>query len=533
MKKIFNTKLTIIFLLVFYFSQNLYAEYNAKNAVDAVYYAYDRGVENKSGNRWRAHVSVTDNDEHSHEFWIHPIKFEDQDEHTIIRIHISHKVSGEFDEQIYYDFFITSSGECQFLRLDVNQRSWISEVSGVITDMLFSSLIQYFTGSVEAGNLGGKIGSDFGEYIAKKIKSHIIKDWKSALDHLIVVCFDRVIYKWKSWRSFDKYPRCIGDVNGDGKIDIIGFHKNSVMVSLSDGRSFGDAKKWSDGFVELTAWKNFNEYPRYVADVNGDGKADIVGFGKSGVSVALSIGDGFGNGSLWTNEFGINYGGWKNFSQYPRCVADVNGDGKADIIGFSYDGVNVALSNGEKFERAVKWRDGFGIKAGWKNFNQHPRFIADVDGDGKADIIGFSDECISVALSDGRSFGRATVWHDDYCVRTGWISNDKYPRCVADVNGDGKADIIGFGENGVIVSLSNGHGFNRQVIWREGFNINASWTCFNECPRYIADVNKDGKADIIGFCQNNVSVALSNGRSFGRATAWHKGFCINTDMWPY
>ena len=36
----------------------------------------------------------------------------------------------------------------------------------------------------------------------------------------------------------------------------------------------------------------------------------------------------------------------------------------------------------------------------------------------------------------------------------GWISDDRYPRLLADVNGDGKADIVGFADGGVLVSLA-------------------------------------------------------------------------------
>jgi hypothetical protein len=46
---------------------------------------------------------------------------------------------------------------------------------------------------------------------------------------------------------------------------------------------------------------------------------------------------------------------WSDFNTYPRVVADVNGDGKADIIGFSHSGVVVALSNGAGFDPATTW----------------------------------------------------------------------------------------------------------------------------------------------------------------------------------
>ena len=42
--------------------------------------------------------------------------------------------------------------------------------------------------------------------------------------------------------------------------------------------------------------------------------------------------------------------------------------------------------------------------------------------------------------------------------RRGWSSDDLYPRELADVNGDGLADIVGFGIAGVTVALATGAG---------------------------------------------------------------------------
>jgi hypothetical protein len=40
----------------------------------------------------------------------------------------------------------------------------------------------------------------------------------------------------------------------------------------------------------------------------------------------------------------------------------------------------------------------------------------------------------------------------------GWVSDDRYHREVADVNGDHMADIVGFGDAGVYVALATGGG---------------------------------------------------------------------------
>src|SRR5581483_3557154 len=93
-------------------------------------------------------------------------------------------------------------------------------------------------------------------------------------------------------------------------------------------------------------WSSQNIFPRLLADVNGDHMADIAAFGDAGVFVALATGGGnFGNPFLASNSFGASAaaGGWSNNDTYTREFADVNNDGRADIVGFGGDNVFYAL----------------------------------------------------------------------------------------------------------------------------------------------------------------------------------------------
>ena len=312
------------------------------------------------------------------------------------------------------------------------------------------------------------------------------------------------------WSSQDQYPRMMGDVNGDGLSDIVGFGNSGTYVSLSTGSGFAPATRWIAAYgYSAGGWTSQNVYLRMVGDVNGDGLADIVGFGKYGTYVSLSTGSAFGASSRWIASYGYSAGGWTSQDKYPRMLADVNGDGKADVVGFGAGGTYVSLSTGSSFASAQLWIRAFGVNAGgWISQDQYPRIVADVTGDGKADVIGFGKAGAYMAPSSGTSFAPSALWLRDLCTSQGWSSQDLYPRTVADFDGDGKADIIGYKDAGVYVALSSGSGFGASALQKCFFGTADGWTSYDLYPRTAADLNSDRKADLIGFGQKGVFVSL-------------------------
>ena len=107
------------------------------------------------------------------------------------------------------------------------------------------------------------------------------------------------------------------------------------------------------------------KHPRFLADITGDGRADIVGFGDAGVWTALSNGDGtFQAPQFVLADFGFEAGGWR-VEKHPRFLADITGDGRADIVGFGDAGVWTALSNGDGTFQAPQFvLADFGFEAG-------------------------------------------------------------------------------------------------------------------------------------------------------------------------
>ena len=260
-------------------------------------------------------------------------------------------------------------------------------------------------------------------------------------------------------------------------------------------------------------WTSEDQYPRELADVNGDGMADIVAFGIPGVLVSLATGGGnFAAPVL--RLAGLNPGnGWTNETQYPRELADVNGDGMADIVAFGTPGVLVSLATGGgNFAAPIVKLAAFNPANGWTSDDQYPRELADVNGDHMADIVGFGIGGVLVSLATGGGNFAAPVLNlAAFNPGNGWTSDDQFPRELADVNGDGMADIVGFGTYSMLVSLATGGGnFAPPVSDYAAFNSNNGWTSDNQYARELADVNGDHMADVVGFGIPGVSASLAN-----------------------
>lgn len=317
------------------------------------------------------------------------------------------------------------------------------------------------------------------------------------------------------WLSFEETPRLVHDVNGDGRADILGFASNGVRVSLANADGTFQPMQFSVAAYGSNSggWNSYDETPRMVADVNNDGRGDIVGFASNGAFVALGRADGtFADARFAVAAFGLYSGGWRSQDETPRQIADVNGDGHADILGFASNGVFVSLGDGSGFFGAATMAvAAFGTNSGgWSSFDSVPRMVGDVNGDGRDDIVGFASNGVFVALSNGSTFSPARYVSTDFGIHSGWTSQELTPRALGDVNGDGRADIVGFGRDGVYVALAKADGtFGAMEFASEHFSLNGGWTGFDRHIRTTADVNGDGRSDLIGFGENQVLVQLA------------------------
>jgi RHS repeat-associated protein len=120
------------------------------------------------------------------------------------------------------------------------------------------------------------------------------------------------------------------------------------------------------------------------ADINGDGLTDFVRHGEdiSRPAYWMNIGTGFGNGALLGNDavYHIRH----------LQVADVNGDGRADLAVPSQDGRHMVSYRGastEGFSTAVPMPKALTACSDWECLNERTLLFGDYDGDGVTEFV--------------------------------------------------------------------------------------------------------------------------------------------------
>jgi peptidoglycan/xylan/chitin deacetylase (PgdA/CDA1 family) len=300
----------------------------------------------------------------------------------------------------------------------------------------------------------------------------------------------------------------LADVNGDGKADIIGRNAEGVHVALSTGLGFANEELWSQEFSDVQGW-GAAEYSSTIrwADVNGDHKADLIIRSREGIRVALSTGNGFEQSTLWTNYFSDDSSQqWKKVIGYSGtiCLADVNGDGLADVVARGDRGIYVSLSTSTSFMQPSIWSTEFSDQGNivWKGAQYSTSFqLGDVNGDGMADLIARGPKGILVSLSNGNGFRHTSLWTTSFSDASGWGNDVSNYGAIhlGDVNGDGKADIIARANDGVHVLLSNGQGFMEDRIWNHSdfTDRSGSKSTHNSTTLQCGDINGDHRCDFI------------------------------------
>ena len=253
------------------------------------------------------------------------------------------------------------------------------------------------------------------------------------------------------------------DFNGDGRLDLV--CANSQSASFTVWTNSGGGIFVSN--VTFTVGAAQSIVPKWVttADINGDGKPDIIGACNNAGASFL-----FG----WTNN------GVGGFASAPMpfissglvCVtpADVNGDGKVDLILLSSQ-VTVVTNNGAG-TFAVSGNSTVGS-------NPYAVIAADVNGDEMVDAITCNqgDGTLTVLTNNGRGILGFNATLNVGSIPPSLIGSAPESLTAADVSGDGRMDLIsGNWNDGTLTVLTNAATFLPKLTLKcSGNTVLVSW----------------------------------------------------------
>lgn len=315
---------------------------------------------------------------------------------------------------------------------------------------------------------------------------------------------DSLSYAKSSTFNIGVFPSeglAIGDIDGDGKPDVVvcngGASTISILRNTASPGSIG-AASFADT-VDLPA--NIQPYKLVLADMDGDGKLDIVvvnrGFGSG---VTLSV---FRNESVpGTIAFAQKVDAITPVS--PSCVAvgDLNGDGKPDIAMTTYGTDTISVFENTSVPGTVSIGRRFDFTAGAGLLGVA---IGDLDGDGRPDmaIVNNSGNSVSIFRNLGLADSIAFAPRVDFPA--GPIPD---AIALADVDGDRKLDLVVVSYANNVVSVLR----NLSTPGSIGPGSFAPQSDFatGTTPRSIAidDLDGDGKPDFLLGNYNSTTVSV-------------------------
>ncbi|RYU76723.1 beta strand repeat-containing protein, partial [Hymenobacter persicinus] len=279
----------------------------------------------------------------------------------------------------------------------------------------------------------------------------------------------------------------IGDVNGDGRPDIVAgnINDNTVGVLLNPGNgTFPSAaitySTGGAGPVNVS-----------LGDVNGDGRLDIVAAHQNGGTVGVLL-----NSATTPGTFGAAVQYTAGNQVYGVRLGDVNGDGRLDIVTSNFQSANVSV-----LLNSATTPGTFGAATSYLSGGSGPlgMVLGDVNGDGRLDIVvnHQASSLFGVLLNSATTpgtFGAVTTYNN------GGFGEGV---AVGDVSGDGRLDIVvsrnSTGTAGVFVNSGTGT-FPTQTNYATGGGLNARVV--------LVDVNNDGLLDIAVSDFTNARIAV-------------------------
>jgi hypothetical protein len=273
----------------------------------------------------------------------------------------------------------------------------------------------------------------------------------------------------------------VGDLNRDGHIDVALAHHDSYNVAVLLGHGDGTFEHSPGSPVAARGGTSPHTHGLVIADVNGDGNPDLVTANSTDNDISLLLGDGTG-GFRMAERSPFRCGK----SPYPIASVDLNGDGCADVLipSSARDAKTLDVLLGSK-EAELGPAPGSPVTCETTVW-----YVAtgDLNGDGRPDgvaVHGEGHQGATILINTNGTLRRAR--QSPLSIGAG-----AWGVAIADMNGDGNADLVVAANTAIRVFHGDGTGsFLPQPPTRTG---KGAWRLA------VGDLNGDGKLDVATRC---------------------------------
>lgn len=291
-------------------------------------------------------------------------------------------------------------------------------------------------------------------------------------------------------------------------ISVLNTGSNLMGAStLPFNATFASKNKLSAADISAAVTFNTTVAPFGIAagDIDGDGKPDLVVSNPTNNTISVYRNTS-ASGSITTSSFAAKVDFSAGATPQNIIISDIDGDGKPDLVVESgyYTGPVSILRNtsvsgtitSSSFAAAVNLTVDNPASGYVPSYASNVK-VADMDGDGKPDIIS-GNLTIMINNSTPGNLTAASFQKNLYVIDQVLSSFAIY-----DINNDGKPDVIFSGNNNVEIALNNSVAGN--------LSLNAPILLTNSrggSSITMVDVDGDGKADIVTAAPSYGSISL-------------------------
>ncbi|MES2777988.1 MAG: FG-GAP-like repeat-containing protein [Bacteroidota bacterium] len=286
---------------------------------------------------------------------------------------------------------------------------------------------------------------------------------------------------------------CTGDLNADGKADIVVASQVTITVFMNTSSaigtvSFDKADYPAGGSLQFVA----------IGNIDPDGKPDIITCGQN-ANTGASFVSVFRNTT--TTFFNLTFATKVDFttggSPYGIGIGDIDKDGNIDVVTCNASSSTISVLRNKSTIGTI---DFFGKVDFATGANPIGISVGDLDADGKIDIVTGNTSSSNISILHNSSVSGTINFDAKIDISTG---DGPAGVAINDINGDGKPDVAVCTQGLTAITMLRNTTIGNSISFAAKIDLPTSST-----RKFVAlcDMDGDGKTDIVSPFGNGISI---------------------------